>query len=236
MKREKNGFTLAELLIVVAIIAVLVAVAIPLFTSQLEKSREATDLSNVRAAYAEVMADAMSNHSTGTYSRTVPLKQKTKDWQTAGDITIGGITHTQGSGDTEHWKGIPDANGTCKVSYSDGTGAVFDWSGGASTPGGTPSAAHYFTQIKTNYLDSNKIDQIKEFVTGHDGYTGFLIQNPDDTTSFISSFDDPTIGSGGWPSGAVAAVITYDGTRFAFYNEDHSELTTWSTDDDWELE
>ena len=90
MKREKNGFTLAELLIVVAIIAVLVAVAIPLFTSQLEKSRKATDLSNVRAAYAEVMADAMSNHSTGTYSRTVPLKQKTKDWQTEGDITIGG--------------------------------------------------------------------------------------------------------------------------------------------------
>ena len=84
-------------------------------------------MSNVRAAYAEVMADAMSNLSTGTHSRTVPLKQKTKDWQIAGDITIGGITHTQGSGDTEHWKGIPDANGTCKVSYTDATGVVFDW-------------------------------------------------------------------------------------------------------------
>ena len=40
MKREKNGFTLAELLIVVAIIAVLVAISIPIFTSQLEKARE----------------------------------------------------------------------------------------------------------------------------------------------------------------------------------------------------
>ena len=53
-KRMKNdkGFTLAELLIVVAIIAVLVAVSIPIFTNQLEKSREATDVANFRAAKA----------------------------------------------------------------------------------------------------------------------------------------------------------------------------------------
>lgn len=235
MRRSKKGFTLAELLIVVAIIAVLVAISIPIFTSQLEKSREATDLANVRAAYSDIMAEAMSGHSSGTFSRTVPLKQKTKDWQTAGDITVGGITHAQGSGDTEHWKGIPDANGTCKVSYNDATGVVFDWSGGVSTPGGTPGAAHYFTQIKTNYLDSNKIDQIRDFVTENGGYTGFLIQNPDDTTSFISSFEDPSIGSGGWPPGAVAAVITHDGIDFLFYNEDHSEITTWSAGSAWEL-
>lgn len=34
----------------------LVAIAIPIFTSQLEKSRESTDLSNARAAYAEISA------------------------------------------------------------------------------------------------------------------------------------------------------------------------------------
>ena len=51
MKRKMNkGFTLAELLIVVAIIAVLVAISIPIFTSQLEKSREAADMANVRSA------------------------------------------------------------------------------------------------------------------------------------------------------------------------------------------
>lgn len=55
MKKNNNkGFTLAELLIVVAIIAVLVAIAIPVFTSQLEKSKEATDISNIRSYYAEV--------------------------------------------------------------------------------------------------------------------------------------------------------------------------------------
>lgn len=63
MKRKiksAKGFTLAELLIVVAIIAVLVAIGIPIFTSQLEKSREAVDLSDVRSAYAEVMMAAIT--------------------------------------------------------------------------------------------------------------------------------------------------------------------------------
>ncbi len=60
---EKKGFTLAELLIVVAIIAILVAVAIPVFTSQLRKSQHATDLANVRSAYAEAVVGYMDNVS-----------------------------------------------------------------------------------------------------------------------------------------------------------------------------
>ena len=63
MKKNNKGFTLAELLIVVAIIAVLVAIAIPVFTSQLEKSREATDLANVRSAYATVVTKYMGDGS-----------------------------------------------------------------------------------------------------------------------------------------------------------------------------
>lgn len=50
--KSEKGFTLAELLIVVAIIAVLVAIAIPIFTKQIEKSREAVDLTSMRNAYA----------------------------------------------------------------------------------------------------------------------------------------------------------------------------------------
>ncbi len=55
----KAGFTLAELLIVVAIIAVLVAIAIPVFTSRLEASREATDIANQRAAKAAALVSYM---------------------------------------------------------------------------------------------------------------------------------------------------------------------------------
>lgn len=53
MKKNNKGFTLAELLVVVAIIAVLVAIAIPVFGSALEKSRDAVSVANMRAAYAQ---------------------------------------------------------------------------------------------------------------------------------------------------------------------------------------
>ena len=78
-KLNTKGFTLAELLIVVAIIAVLVAIAIPVFSSQLEKSREATDAANIRAAYAEIMALAISDTTT-TETREVVLKQQQTGW------------------------------------------------------------------------------------------------------------------------------------------------------------
>ena len=51
--KNKKGFTLMEMLIVVAIIAVLVAIAIPTFSGALTKSKEAADVANVRAVYAE---------------------------------------------------------------------------------------------------------------------------------------------------------------------------------------
>ncbi|MCI6638212.1 MAG: prepilin-type N-terminal cleavage/methylation domain-containing protein, partial [Bilifractor sp.] len=64
MKKNRKGFTLAELLIVVAIIAVLVAISIPIFSSQLEKSRKAVDLANVRSAKAAAAAEYMNSGMT----------------------------------------------------------------------------------------------------------------------------------------------------------------------------
>ncbi len=54
--KNKRGFTLAELLIIVAIIGVLVAISIPIFNSQLRKARLATNQANARAAYAAAEA------------------------------------------------------------------------------------------------------------------------------------------------------------------------------------
>ena len=81
MKKNNHGFTLAELLIVVAIIAVLVAIAIPVFTTQLERSREATDLSNIRAAYAEAVADYLATGANKAKEASVTsIKQTVKGW------------------------------------------------------------------------------------------------------------------------------------------------------------
>ena len=61
-KRNQKGFTIMEMLIVVAIIAILVAIAIPTFNSALTKSKEAADVANIRAAYAEMMMDYMMDN------------------------------------------------------------------------------------------------------------------------------------------------------------------------------
>lgn len=65
MKKQKKGFTLAELLIVVAIIAVLVAISIPIFSSQLKKARLAVDQANVRSAKAAAAAEYMTDGESG---------------------------------------------------------------------------------------------------------------------------------------------------------------------------
>lgn len=82
MKKNNKGFTLAELLIVVAIIAVLVAIAIPVFNAQLEKSRDSVTASNIRAAYAEAASKLLLNEDVTT--------SKSKQIVTISDVAIKG--------------------------------------------------------------------------------------------------------------------------------------------------
>lgn len=61
MMKNRKGFTLMEMLIVVAIIAILVIIAIPTFNSALAKARAATDVANIRSGYAAAQVEAMTN-------------------------------------------------------------------------------------------------------------------------------------------------------------------------------
>ena len=71
VKKNKKGFTLMEMLIVVAIIAVLVAIAIPVLSNNLHKARVAADWANVRAFYASLQADyLMTGEHVQEYNNT----------------------------------------------------------------------------------------------------------------------------------------------------------------------
>lgn len=68
MIRKEKGFTLAELLIVTAIIAVLVSISIPVFSDQLEKSRDAVSVANMRNAYSLAQTEYMEMSSSNPKS------------------------------------------------------------------------------------------------------------------------------------------------------------------------
>lgn len=96
--KNKEGFTLAELLIVVAIIAVLVAISIPIFTAQLNKARYATDLANARSIYAEMQADYLVN---GEQKLTKP-----ENVEASGNAQTINITEQDGSVNSYKFSGI----------------------------------------------------------------------------------------------------------------------------------
>lgn len=93
-------YTLIEPLEEVAIIGVLVAISIPIFTSQLEKAREATDAANLRSAYAVAAANILTDDNDATDVSCGPIKavQADTEWttsvkdQTIGNVPISSIT------------------------------------------------------------------------------------------------------------------------------------------------
>ena len=110
-KLNKKGFTLAELLIVVAIIAVLVAISIPIFTAQLNKAKYAADEANARSIYSEMVADYLANGgeqklslnpssgkiTAGTSNQSIEVKyadNSTNKYNFSGIVTI---TFTKGT-------------------------------------------------------------------------------------------------------------------------------------------
>ena len=106
MKR-REGFTLAELLIVVVIIGILVSISIPIFTAQMHKAEVAADWANLRAYYAEIQADYMSTQQQNPKVKLYWDIDNADDWHS--------VTFLDGH------KAEMKA-GTCAVSFTDNKG------------------------------------------------------------------------------------------------------------------
>lgn len=100
------------MLIVVAIIAVLVAIAIPTFSAKLHKARVVTDWANLRSYYAELQADYLS---TGEYNPKVPV-----DWHTNASYDWRSVTFLNG-------QKVAMKAGICAVSFTEGKGYSIEY-------------------------------------------------------------------------------------------------------------
>ena len=81
---SRKGFTLAELLIVVAIITILIAVAMPIFTKSLEDAKLAAEDANVRALKAAAVAAILSD------PKNYPLPTGCDGWTATADVDATG--------------------------------------------------------------------------------------------------------------------------------------------------
>lgn len=95
----------------------LVAIAIPVFTTQLEKSREATDVANIRSAYASLMTDYLTEPL--SKSITITTQAKVSNWQTSPPPTLKTLINgVEGS------VSIPDTSGGAVSVAIDKAGVV----------------------------------------------------------------------------------------------------------------
>lgn len=115
---KKKGFTLMEMMIVVAIIAILIAIIIPTFSGALSRAHAATDEANLRAYYAEQMANAILEDSTPTAYSTKQTK-----------ITVDGVEYNLYGSFTSK----VSSDGQLEITYTSPKGDTVAIPGGGNT-------------------------------------------------------------------------------------------------------
>lgn len=124
-KRRSRGFTLVELMIVIAIIAILVAVAAPIYSQSILRAKEATlrqDLFNLRQSIDQFTMDkqrapqSLDELVTAGYFRELPkdpFTNSSETWVPVQEDVYNSIDQTQ--------PGISDVHSGAPGTASDGT-------------------------------------------------------------------------------------------------------------------
>jgi prepilin-type N-terminal cleavage/methylation domain-containing protein len=131
MNEKDAGFTLVELLVVMLIIGILAAVAIPVFLNQRKKAVDTSIKSDIRTVAQEV-------ETTFIDTQTYPVGSAANTWTAVTATTVVGTVVTPSPNNVLEYKSIP--GGYClRGQNSNGTATGTNFVQYASTSGGLRS-------------------------------------------------------------------------------------------------
>ena len=113
-KMNKKGFTIVELVIVIAVIAILAGVMIPTFSGIIKTANESAEMQKVTAAYKEAYAIALSDDGNVTaddFDTTPEAANATVVYE---GITVGAYTFEY----TDSTWSVKEGTGTTGYTYS----------------------------------------------------------------------------------------------------------------------
>ncbi|MDO4960563.1 MAG: hypothetical protein Q4E57_01720 [Eubacteriales bacterium] len=162
LKERKAAFSIPTILIIIIAVALLGIFAAHVISKEIEKSREAADLANVRTRYAEVMVAANGNDTdvdfyyAGEWKKTVDLKQQKDGWQIKTPVEIGGISSNKfgGTNPDLSWVGTPKTGGYCEISYSLAHGLRFKWGAVPAVDPRLEKVNDYVTAAISNFFEN----------------------------------------------------------------------------------
>ena len=128
--RSRRGFTLIEMIIVISIIAILVAIAVPIYTQHLRHAKEAVlkeDLYSIRSSIDQYTQDknkapqTLQDLVSAGYLRVIPVDPFTgsaDSWQAVQEDLVTALDQTQ--------PGITDVHSGSELTSTEGT-AYSSW-------------------------------------------------------------------------------------------------------------
>lgn len=131
-RKKKKGFTLVELIIVIAVIAILVALAIPKFGEIIKNSNEKADMAtgkNIATVIAQQIANGVTIANSGDISTTSAVFNK-----------LDGNKKPKASTATDFSYNI-DGDGNITVNYKGGTEVYPNYVGSSGGSGSSSSSS-----------------------------------------------------------------------------------------------